>query len=75
VADERVRIEIAFDSGQVMSVQADRAAVDRLEQALASNADGSITLESQEGSYAIALRKVTYVKRFARESRIGFGES
>ncbi len=75
MADERVRIEIGFDGGQIMLAQVDREAAEQLERALASADGRSFTLETQEGPYTIALPKVTYVKRFARESRIGFGET
>ena len=29
--------------------------------------------DADDGRYTIALRRVVYVKRFARESRVGFG--
>jgi len=29
--------------------------------------------EAEDGRYTIALRRVVYVKRFAREGRVGFG--
>ena len=35
--------------------------------------DGSITLEAEDGRYTVALRRVTYLRRFAREARVGFG--
>jgi hypothetical protein len=74
VADaERIRIEVAFDGGQIVSalVAADNA--DALEQALAGSAEGSLQLEADDGRYAVVLRRVVYVKRFAREPRVGFG--
>ncbi|HEY7207593.1 MAG TPA: hypothetical protein VH416_05080 [Gaiellaceae bacterium] len=47
-------------------------AVDELERVLVSG-DGVVTLDAEDGRYAVAVRKVVYVKRFARESRVGFG--
>jgi hypothetical protein len=71
---ERIRVEIGFDGGQALSLLADRDGVDRLERALTSGGDDPVVLESQDGSYTIALRKIAYVKRFIRESKVGFGD-
>ena len=70
----RIRVEIGFDGGQALSVLAERSGVEQLERALANGKEDAVVLESQDGSYTIALRKVAYVKRFARESRVGFGD-
>jgi hypothetical protein len=72
VAD-RVRIEIGFDGGQVMGALVDAGTVDRLEQALAAGEDGSLALDVEDGRYTVAVRRIVYVKRFAREGRVGFG--
>jgi hypothetical protein len=73
--NQRIRVEIGFDGGHALSVLADRAGVETLEQALAHDQEQPVVLESQDGSYTIALRKVAYVKRFARESKVGFGDA
>jgi hypothetical protein len=70
---ERTRIEIGFDGGQIMGAVVDAETVDRLEGALASGQDGSLTLDVEDGRYTVALGRVVYVKRFAREGRVGFG--
>ncbi len=70
---ERIRIEIGFDGGQIMGALVESAAVDRLEQALSSGDDGSLALDVDDGRYTVALRRIVYVKRFAREGRVGFG--
>lgn len=70
---ERVRIEIGFDGGLAMSALVEAEAIDRLEQALASGQDGSLSLDVEDGRYVVVLRRVAYVKRFAREGRVGFG--
>ena len=36
-------------------------------------ASWSVRLEAEDGRYTIALQRVVYVKRYARESRVGFG--
>jgi hypothetical protein len=70
--NDHVRIEIAFDGGQTIGALVTPAVAEGLESALASTPDGVYELEAEDGRYAIALRRVVYVKRFAREMRIGF---
>jgi hypothetical protein len=72
VAD-RVRIEIGFDGGQIMGAHVETDVVDQLERALASGQDGSLALDVEDGRYTVALSRIVYVKRFAREGRVGFG--
>jgi hypothetical protein len=71
-AEERVRIEIAFDGGQIMGAYVALSAADELELALAQGSDGSVALDAEDGRYTVVLRRVVYVKRFAREGRVGF---
>ena len=70
---DSVRVELCFDGGQIMGALVESAAVDRLEQALSSGEDGSLSLDVEDGRYTVALRRIVYVKRFAREGRVGFG--
>jgi hypothetical protein len=78
-ASERVRIEVAFDGGQIMGALVTPASADALEQALgaadirAGTGEAALALEADDGRYTIALQRVVYVKRFVRESRVGFG--
>ena len=72
MADERVRIEIGFDGGQVMGAFVEIDAVDELEQALGKDSDGAFAIESEDGRYSISLKRIVYVKRFTREARVGF---
>jgi hypothetical protein len=54
---------------------------DALEQALGSadlragTGEAALALEAEDGRYTIALQRVVYVKRYARESRVGFGSA
>ena len=70
---ERVRIEIGFDSGQGIAALVLLEEADELEKALASSSDGTYSIEAEDGHYSVVLRRVVYLKRFARESRVGFG--
>ena len=69
---EQVRLEIAFDGGQIMGARLTAASADELEQALAARNDGSLTLDADDGRYTIPLGRIVYVKRFTREARVGF---
>jgi hypothetical protein len=69
---ERVRIEVGFDGGQIMSALVAPAAADELEQALADGKDDAVAVDDEDGRYTIALRRVVYLKRFTREARVGF---
>jgi hypothetical protein len=76
VADEhRVRIEIGFDGGQVMSAYVETNTADELEQSLGAGGVGTAEIEAEDGRYTVALSRVVYVKRFSREGRVGFSGS
>ena len=70
--EERIRIEVAFDGEQVLNVYVPVTAADEIERALAGDREGAVTFEADDGRYAIVLKRVVYVKRFGRESRVGF---
>jgi hypothetical protein len=70
---DRNRIELAFDGQQVLSVLVSQQTADDLDRALAGDRDSSYSFEAEDGRYTIVLKRVVYVKRFARESRVGFG--
>jgi hypothetical protein len=70
---ERIRIEIAFDGTQVLSVLVPLQTAEDLDRALAGDHDSSYSFEAEDGRYTVALKRIVYVKRFARESRVGFG--
>ena len=75
MADERVRIEVAFDGGQIMGAFVDETTADKLEQAIGDDRDGAFALAAEDGRYTVSLRRVVYVKRFVREGRVGFTPS
>jgi hypothetical protein len=69
---ERVRIEIGFYAGQALSLHVEEKAAEAVERALQGGQDGAIRIDAEDGAYTIALSKVVYIKRFAREGRLGF---
>ena len=68
-----MRIELAFDGGQSLSAIVTVPGADELERALGAGAEGTHALDASDGRYSIVLRRVVYLKRHARESRVGFG--
>jgi hypothetical protein len=72
-ADEKVRVEVAYENGQAFTTLVPLEAAEELERRLAAGDDGIVTIEAEDGHYAVVLRRVAYVKRFLRESRVGFG--
>jgi hypothetical protein len=75
VAETRVRIEIGFDGGQVMSAHVETEMADELERSLGGGGTGALQLEAEDGRYTVALSRIVYVKRFSREGRVGFSGS
>lgn len=72
--NDRLRVEIAFDGNQVLSVYVPPETADDLDRALAGEQE-SLSFDAEDGRYTVLMRKIVYVKRLARESRVGFGAS
>jgi hypothetical protein len=68
----RVRLDIAFEGGQIVGGNVSAETADGFRSALAGD-ELVFDLETEEGTYVIALRKVVYVRRTSRETHIGFG--
>jgi hypothetical protein len=68
---ETVRIELAFAGGPIVAATLAAAAADEIERAVADG-DGLLKVETEEGHISVVASKVSYVKRFRRESAIGF---
>lgn len=73
-ADDKVRVEVAYEGGQAFTTLMPVEAADELEQRLANGDEGIVAIEAEDGRYAVVLRRVVYIKRFMRGSRVGFGE-
>ena len=72
MADDRIRIEIGFDGGQVMSAYVQASVADELVQSLNGSSSGTAQIEAEDGQYTISLARIVWVKRFSREGRVGF---
>ena len=77
MADERVRVEIGFEGGQVVGGFVDARSADELEARAASNGAGGRSSRSRPrtGRYHVVVAQVAYFKRFNRPSRVGFGSA
>ena len=73
MADERVWLEIAFEGGQALRVTVPLVTAEDLDRALASENRDSLSFEADDGRYTLALAKIVFVKRSAREAAVGFG--
>ena len=74
VADQdRIRIEIGFDGGQVMSAYVQTCGCGRRSsRRSAAPRAARAQIEAEDGRYTISLARVVYVKRYSREGRVGF---
>jgi len=70
---ESVRLELAFEGGQVIAIDVPPASADEVERAVADGAPDTLRLDTDDGRVSVAISKLTYVKRYGRDARIGFG--
>ncbi len=70
-----VRIEIGLHGGDVLSMRVPAEDADALDQALRARDDTVCELRGEDGAFLVVLGRVLYVKRYAREARVGFGSS
>jgi hypothetical protein len=71
--DDRVRVEIGFEGGQVIGGFVDVASAEELQRALHEDGPRAIVLETEDGAYHVVVPQVSYFRRFNRSSRVGFG--
>jgi hypothetical protein len=73
VADaDLARVEIGFEGGDVLSVRIPVSDADALDAALRAREDAVCELAAEDGRFLVVLARVLYVKRYAREARVGF---
>ena len=69
---ESVRIELAFDGGQIIADVVTAETADAVERALTAGSQGTLQLETDDGRLTVVVPRVVYVKRYAREGSVGF---
>jgi hypothetical protein len=73
MVEERVWLEVAFEGGQALRVTVPASTAEDLDRALAAENRDTIAFEAEDGRYTLALSKIVFVKRYAREATVGFG--
>jgi hypothetical protein len=73
VPDERVRIELGFQGGQIVGAFVAQGSADALESALHHDGPRVVVLESEDGPIHVVVPQVAYFKRVVRAGRVGFG--
>jgi hypothetical protein len=72
-SNELVRVEVGFEGGQVIGGFVESASADELESALHQDGPRVVVLELEDGRYHVVVPRVSYLRRFNRSSRVGFG--
>jgi hypothetical protein len=72
---ENVRLEIAFEGGQTLTVSVSPATVEELDRALESKDVEALTFDAADGHYTLAIGKIVFAKRYLREGPVGFASS
>ncbi|MSO57981.1 MAG: hypothetical protein EXQ77_02945 [Thermoleophilia bacterium] len=70
---DSVRIEVAFEGDQILGANVTAASADALERAVNAGAGGTLQLDTDDGRLTVVVPRVIYLKRFARDARVGFG--
>jgi hypothetical protein len=71
-SNELVRVEIGFRGGEVLAARVAVKDADALEERLRARDDAVVELETQDARFLVVLAQVLFVKRYAREARVGF---
>jgi hypothetical protein len=66
------RVEIGFQGGEVLAMRVPVEDADALDAAMKARDDSVCELRGEDGRFLVVLSQVLYVKRYAREARVGF---
>jgi hypothetical protein len=72
LADDRIRIELAFEGGQIIAAMVTSAAAEAVERAVTAGAGGTIDLETTDGRITVVVPRVVYLKRYTKGAQPGF---
>jgi hypothetical protein len=71
--DDTVRIEIGYEGGHVTGAVVQVSSADSLEKQLVDGDAGVAMIDAEDSTISVVLSQVAYVRRFARDGRLGFG--
>jgi hypothetical protein len=71
-SNEVVRVEVGFRGGEVLAARVTTKDADALEERLRAREDAVVELQAQDARFLVVLAQVLFVKRYAREARVGF---
>ena len=74
MADERVRVELGFAGGQIVSAFVEPHSADALEGALGGGSGSApvVILDTEDGPLHVVVAHIAYYKRIVRAGRVGF---
>jgi hypothetical protein len=74
VPEERVRVELGFAGGQIVSAFVDSRSADALEAALGGGSGSApvVVLETEDGPLHVVVAQIAYYKRTVRAGQVGF---
>lgn len=70
--NDSVRIELAFEGGQIIAAVVGPDTADAVERALSAGSQGTLQVDTEDGRLTVVLSRVVYAKRYARDSSVGF---
>ena len=77
MSEERVRVELGFAGGQIVSAFVDSRSADSLEAALGGGSGSTpvVVLETEDGPLHVVVSHIAYYKRIVRAGRVGFSSN
>jgi hypothetical protein len=72
LTDDSIRIELAFEGGQIIAAMVSTATADAVERAVTAGAGGTIELDTTDGRITVVVPRVVYLKRYTKGSQPGF---
>jgi hypothetical protein len=73
LSDNSIRIELAFDGGQIIGATVQPDTADTLERAVNAGSGGAVQLDTEDGRLTVVVPRVVYLKRYPPGSQVGFG--
>ena len=70
--NEHIRIEVAYEGGQIIAALVAPDTADALERAVNAGAGGMLELATTDGRLTVSVPRVVYVKRYTKGAQPGF---